>query len=194
MSQISKKISISQGLKFVERLTRLVNEEQGSLVKLGQAVTISFNAERIKVSEREAAFDEKLVLVNGLYEALHTLRSTIGAKNSEIGLHAMLAKQAVLRNQKVGLESLLYTLQTQNSAIDLSLVDEAFTRLERKEELPRVQVKVVSSDKIEALANQIRDIDRQIMVINDEVHRLNGATQFQLQLTKDVAEQIGLFA
>lgn len=194
MSQTSKKISISQGLKFVERLTRLINEQQGELNRLGQAVVVSFTSEKSKVEERQAQVDQKLTQINAMYAALVNLRSTIGAKNSEIGLHAKLAQQAVLRNQKAGLEALQYSLAHQGSAIEIGLLDEALARLERKDELPKIQVKVLSAEKAEEIQTLMRDIDRQIMVINDEVHRLNGVTQFELAMPVEIAEQIGLFA
>lgn len=194
MSQTSKKISLSQGLKFVERLTRLVNEEQGELNRLAQSIQISFGSEKAKVEERQTLVDQKIAEIEGMYTALIHLRGTIGAKNGEIGLHALLAEQAVLRNRMAGLEGLTYTQVHQSGAIELSLLEEALARLERKDELPKINVKVLSSAKTEEVNATIRDIDRRIMVINDEVHRLNSTTQLTLELPTDVAEKIGLFA
>lgn len=194
MSQTAKKISISQGLKLVERLTRLIDEEQSELTRVAQPVVVSFSSEKGKVDDRQTLVAHKIADIDAMFTSLIDLRSIIGTKNSEIGLHAMLAKQAVLRKQKSGLEALGYSQLHQTNAIDLSLVDEALTRLERKDELPKIQVKVLSTEKVEEINDRIRDIDRQIMVINDEVHRLNGVTQFILELPAVVAEKIGLFA
>lgn len=194
MSQTSKKISLSQGLKFVERLTRLVNDEQHELARQAQPVVVSFASEKSKVEENQAQVEAKLAEIESMYGALTTLRTAIGAKNSEIGLHSLLAQQAVLRSRKSGLENLISTQTYQPNSIELSLVDEALVRLERKDELPKISIKVLSGAKLEELAGQVRDIDRQIMVINDEVHRLNGTTQITLELPTVIAEQIGLFA
>lgn len=194
MSQTSKKISLSQGLKFVERLTRLVNDEQHELARQAQPVVVSFASEKSKVEENQAQVEAKLAEIESMYGALTTLRTAIGAKNSEIGLHSLLAQQAVLRSRKSGLENLISTQTYQPNSIELSLVDEALVRLERKDELPKISIKVLSGAKLEELGGQVRDIDRQIMVINDEVHRLNGTTQITLELPTVIAEQIGLFA
>lgn len=192
MSLISKRIPLSQGLKLVERLKRLVNESQTQLNALASAVIVSFASEQSKVEDRQAEVDAKLAEVTAIYDVLVQLRTKIGNKNGEIGINAIQAEEALLRNQQSGLETLLYSLSHQGNAIDLNLVGEALTRLERKDELPKIQVKVISAERAEQIKASVRVLERRILVLNDEKHRLNGNSFIEVEIPEALAEQVGL--
>lgn len=192
MSLVRKYITLSQGHKLVERLTRYISEQEAALSKLAQPVTISFIAEKDKVARQADLVETKIEELDVLYTSLRRLRSAIGSANDKAGIHSLLARQAVLKRQQTGLATLVVNLTSRSSAIAQANVEEAFNRLERKDDLPKVSVEVLGEEHIKALNEKIQKLERQIMGAADTIHGLNGRTEFEIELPQAVAEQIGL--
>ena len=186
-------LRLGRGHKVIERLTR----EMGSRSRL---LSMTLSPMRIqapedaedRVNRRRSEAAEGLVEVENLRAALLAVRTAVAAKNSEIGIHVLLAQEAVLKGEVATLGDLV-NASDRNSGIDLKSVKGAFERMAASGNMHMQPSVVVATDDVYAtLVKQLESARARLDAMGDEINDLNSSTKIKVELDETVAALIGL--
>lgn len=186
-------LRLGRGHKVIERLTR----EMGSRSRL---LSMALSPMRIQAPEeaeerltrRRNEVNEGLVDVANLRAALLAVRTAVAEKNSEIGIHVLLAKEAVLKGEVATLSELV-DASDRNSGIDLKSVKGAFERMAASGNMHMQPSVVIATDEVYAdLVKQLEAARARLDAMGDEINDLNSSTKIKVELDETIAALIRL--
>ena len=192
---MSKKIELRLGRahKVIERLTR----ELGSRTRM---LSLSLSPMRMqapedaeaRITRRRDEVSEGLAEVVKLREALLAVRVAVAEKNSEVGIHALLAKEAVLKGEVATLGELVDAADLSHG-IDLVSLAGAFERMASSGNMHmQPSVNVATESLYAQLSKQLEVARARLDAMGDEINDLNSSSKICVELDDKVAALIGL--
>ncbi len=184
-------IRLGRGHKVIERLTRELNKRVSELQQAVAPMAVMAPEEAEARLERRRA--DVLALRNQVAQiraALLSVRVAVAQKNSEVGIHVLLARHAVQNAQTVALD-LLCNVMDNDNGLSLSSVQGAFER-QKGGYSPSVSVAVVTEDEAKEIA-LARDGSRaHLDALGDEINDINTSTKLSVEIEESVAALVGL--
>lgn len=187
------KVSLSLAHVLVQSLTRESSKQSTIVYNLTQPLQV-YTAEGLeaKLVDHSQKFEDELERSNLLLNSLGVIKIAIGRKNGELQLNALLSERKVLERRKGHYELLIGGFGNQRSAIDSTLVGEAFDRQVNAEQLPSVIVKVIDLDVRDRLAEELRQITKADDLLGRKINDLNHKNDVEFELDPYVADLINI--
>jgi hypothetical protein len=145
-----------------------------------------------KVGQAQDAYLQQLRTSLLLHDSVGIIREAIGVKNGEIGLQALLSKRKALEAKRDFLKSLIDGIGYHGSAIEASLVPNAFSRLVNAERLPAIDVQVIGQSQLDALSQDARELTKQVDRLGREISELNSHHKIEVELDDGVADLLSV--
>lgn len=145
-----------------------------------------------KVGLAQDSYQQQLRMSILLHDSVGIIREAIGVKNGEIGLQALLSKRKALEAKRDFLKSLVDGINYHGSAIEASLVPNAFYRLVNSERLPAIDVQVIEQPHLDALNQEVRELTKQVDRLGREISELNSFHKIEVDLDDGVADLLSV--
>jgi hypothetical protein len=184
-------IRLGRGHKVIERLTRELNKRVSELQQaVAPMIVLAPEEAEDRLERRRADVVALRNQVSQIRSALLDVRVAVAQKNSEVGIHVLLARHAVQNAQTVALDHLC-SMMANDKGLSLSSVQGAFDR-QKDSYSQSVHVAVVTED--EAKENELaRDGSRaHLDALGDEINDLNTSTKLSVEIEESVAALVGL--
>jgi hypothetical protein len=186
-------LRLGRGHKVIERLTRELGIRTSAL-------SASLSPMRIqapegvseRVERRRGEVSTGLQEVAELRAALGVVRTAVAEKNSQMGIHVLLAKEAVLKGEVACLAELVQAADL-DSGIQLESVQSAFERFASSGNYHmQPLVCIVTQEQYADLSKQLEVARARLDAIGDEINDVNASSKIQVELSEKIAALIGL--
>jgi hypothetical protein len=186
-------LRLGRGHKVIERLTRELGIRTSAL-------SASLSPMRIqapegvseRVERRRGEVSNSLQEVAELRAALGVVRTAVAEKNSQVGIHVLLAKEAVLKGEVACLAELVQAADL-DSGITLDSVQGAFERLATSGNYHmQPSVCIATQEQYADLSKQLEVARARLDAIGDEINDVNASAKIQVELSEKIAALIGL--
>lgn len=183
---------LGRGHKVIERLTRELGIRTSALSASLSPMRIQAPegaAERVE--RRRSEVSSGLQEVAELRAALGVVRTAVAEKNGQVGIHVLLAREAVLKGEVACLAELVQAADL-DSGIALESVSGAFERLATSGSYHMPAVCIATEAQYAELTTQLANARARLDAIGDEINDLNASSKITVELSEKIAALIGL--
>ena len=185
-------LRLGRGHKVIERLTRELGIRTSALsASLSPMRLQAPEGAAERVERRRGEVSTGLQEVAELRAALGVVRTAVAEKNSQVGIHVLLAKEAVLKGEVACLAELVQAADL-DSGITLDSVQGAFERLASSGSYHMPAVCIATEAQYAELTTQLANARARLDAIGDEINDVNASAKIQVELSEKIAALIGL--
>jgi hypothetical protein len=185
-------IRLGRGHKVIERLTRELNKRVSELQQAVAPMLVMAPEEAADRLERRRAEVASLrEQISQLRAALLTVRLAVAQKNSEVGIHVLLARHAVQGAHVAALDNLCGVINN-DSALSLSSVYGAFQRQKEGYSHQAVRVAVLEDNEVKKTGLALDASRAHLDSLGDEINDLNTSTKLIVEIEESIAALVGL--
>lgn len=181
-------VSLSRAHKLSERLTRHIDKLRSDILGLTRYVQAQVAPQADKAAANSKLMSSKFAEMERMAASLTAIRESISVANEDNRIHSMLSAYKAEHRLLLNMQCILDNAESFSNGVSI----EDAKSLLSGDEVRTINVQTVDHAMLASLEEKVKERQRTVDKLGDEINNLNAATRITLELSQDVADVVGL--